>query len=776
MAKQSKSSGKEDLLQTLGDFTSKENWDKFFSIRGSDDSFEWYADWPNLQNPLLSQLSNFKEEKSIQILIPGCGNSKLSENLYDAGFHGITNIDFSKVVISDMLRRNVRTRPDMRWRVMDMTHMQFTDDTFDAVVDKGGLDALMEPELGPSLGTQYISEVKRVLKPGGKFACLTLAESHVLGLLFSKFRFGWNMSVHAIPHEPSNKPSFRTFMVVVEKERSTMLHQITSSFDHSSLDCDINQRRGLVEALETENRTRSECSSGADILYSLEDLQLGAGGDLKQLIPGRRLQLFLGEEKQSKFSYKAVLLDAQQQAEEFNFHCGVLLVPENRTHEWIFTSEEGQWTVVESSKAARLIMVLLDSRHSHVGIDDIQKDLSPLVKNLAPGKHEDGPQIPFMMANDGIKQRNVVHQVTSAMSGPIIVEDVIYEKSDASPSGHTSKDMGFRRLIFQRSLGLVQSEAFLCGEGFIQNNSGEMDRKKPNSISKSKKKVSQRRNSSSVPLGDESKKQLMVNHQSLASAYHMGIIDGFALIASTLQNMESSNRMAKTVIIGLGGGLLPMFLRLRMPCLSIEVVELDPVVVRLARDYFGFVEDKQLRVHVADGIEFVKEVANNTTSCSATIKHETKDSVPNEKLSSSNGNSNYIVGDKETTKIDVLIIDVDSADSSSGMSCPHPDFVNESFLVSVKESLSEGGLFAINLVSRSTAIRKMVISRLKAVFHHLYSFQLEEDVNEVLFALPTDLCANDTDAGPKLRNLLKTAQAENCQPIAEIRKEMICLK
>ncbi|GMP55535.1 hypothetical protein CsSME_00020326 [Camellia sinensis var. sinensis] len=125
----------EELLKTLGDFTSKENWDKFFTIRGSDDSFEWYADWPQLRAPLFSHLcpnSNTQtpppdaagSSASVQILVPGCGNSKLSEYLYDAGFRCITNIDFSKVAISDMLRRNVRSRPDMRWRVMDMTCMQ----------------------------------------------------------------------------------------------------------------------------------------------------------------------------------------------------------------------------------------------------------------------------------------------------------------------------------------------------------------------------------------------------------------------------------------------------------------------------------------------------------------------------------------------------------------------------------------------------------------------------------------------------------------------------
>ncbi|KAM7485887.1 hypothetical protein LguiA_001896 [Lonicera macranthoides] len=129
----------EELLKTLGDFTSKDNWDKFFSIRGTDDSFEWYADWPQLRHPLLSHLSTHEPpdssstsaaggeveaSSSAQILVPGCRNSRLSEHLYDAGFRDISNIDFSKVVISEMLRRNVRLRPGMRWRVMDMTSMQ----------------------------------------------------------------------------------------------------------------------------------------------------------------------------------------------------------------------------------------------------------------------------------------------------------------------------------------------------------------------------------------------------------------------------------------------------------------------------------------------------------------------------------------------------------------------------------------------------------------------------------------------------------------------------
>ncbi|KAM7254914.1 hypothetical protein ACFE04_020155 [Oxalis oulophora] len=64
---------------------------------------------------------------------------------------------------------------------------KFEDETFYVVLDKGGLDALMEPSLGPILGNQYLLEVKKVLKSGVKFVSLTLVESHVVGDLGQTF-------------------------------------------------------------------------------------------------------------------------------------------------------------------------------------------------------------------------------------------------------------------------------------------------------------------------------------------------------------------------------------------------------------------------------------------------------------------------------------------------------------------------------------------------------------------------------------------------------------
>lgn len=84
---------------------------------------------------------------------------------------------------------------------------------------------------------------------------------------------------------------------------------------------------GLREALQNENEIRKQYSSSSDILYSLEDLQLGVGGELTKLSQGRRLQLTLGGQGDSRFSYRTVVLDAEEQSDPFTYHCGIFIVP-----------------------------------------------------------------------------------------------------------------------------------------------------------------------------------------------------------------------------------------------------------------------------------------------------------------------------------------------------------------------------------------------------------------------------------------------------------------
>ena len=61
------------------------------------------------------------------------------------------------------------------------------------------------------------------------------------------------------------------------------------------------------------------------------------------------------------------------------------------------------------------------------------------------------------------------------------------------------------------------------------------------------------------------------------------------------------------LVIGLGGGTIPSFLRKRFPQMRIDVVDIDPGVVAVAKSHFGFREDELMHAHVEDGRRFVEQ-------------------------------------------------------------------------------------------------------------------------------------------------------------------------
>jgi len=64
----------------------------------------------------------------------------------------------------------------------------------------------------------------------------------------------------------------------------------------------------------------------------------------------------------------------------------------------------------------------------------------------------------------------------------------------------------------------------------------------------------------------------------------------------------------RVLIIGLGGGTLPSALQKILPDATIDTVEIDPAVVRVATKYFGFMPGRQTTVFEADGRVFVKRM------------------------------------------------------------------------------------------------------------------------------------------------------------------------
>lgn len=65
----------------------------------------------------------------------------------------------------------------------------------------------------------------------------------------------------------------------------------------------------------------------------------------------------------------------------------------------------------------------------------------------------------------------------------------------------------------------------------------------------------------------------------------------------------------RVLVVGLGGGAMPMFLRRLFPDATIDAVEIDPAVIKVARRFFDFREDRRLHAFAADGRAFVEKSA-----------------------------------------------------------------------------------------------------------------------------------------------------------------------
>ena len=186
------------LPRSNADFGTKTYWNSFFKKRGKK-AFEWYGEYLELSS-ILGKYIKTKGKITTKnllycniinvpfldnILMVGCGNSKLSNDLFTVGYRKMTNIDLSEVVIEQMQK----AFPNQKWVREDATKTSFPEQSFSVVLDKGTLDALSnnDSEEIKELVTQYFSEVKRVLKQGGRFVCISLLQEHILSQLLEFF-------------------------------------------------------------------------------------------------------------------------------------------------------------------------------------------------------------------------------------------------------------------------------------------------------------------------------------------------------------------------------------------------------------------------------------------------------------------------------------------------------------------------------------------------------------------------------------------------------------
>eukprot|EP00750_Incisomonas_marina_P000064 INCI10042.1.p1 GENE.INCI10042.1~~INCI10042.1.p1 ORF type:complete len:457 (-),score=76.50 INCI10042.1:1147-2517(-) len=145
-------------------YSSVSYWDKRYASLVM--TYDWLVGYGSLAATVEKYLS-----KTDKILVPGCGNSEFSFELYDHGFEYTMSIDNSAVVIEQMQMRQ-GDRPNMAFEVVDVCETRYVDHMFDVVFDKSLYDCLLCGAI--SNVRQYLAEMNRVLKLSGLFIALSL--------------------------------------------------------------------------------------------------------------------------------------------------------------------------------------------------------------------------------------------------------------------------------------------------------------------------------------------------------------------------------------------------------------------------------------------------------------------------------------------------------------------------------------------------------------------------------------------------------------------------
>ena len=150
---------------------------------------------------------------------------------------------------------------------------------------------------------------------------------------------------------------------------------------------------------------------------------------------------------------------------------------------------------------------------------------------------------------------------------------------------------------------------------------------------------------------------------------------------------------SRLLMIGLGGGVLPRFLSEVYPDLEMDVVEVDPRVTELARQFFNFKESLNLRVFEDDGRAFVKQ---------------------------------------QRRKYDLVILD-----AFKGGSVPY-HLKTAEFYQEIAQSLTEEGILVTNLYGKSNALKPRDQKTLETVFDKVFLFEDAERVATACVAILKD--------------------------------------
>ena len=159
----------------MPNYGEKKYWvERYESEKGK--TFDWLEDYESLK-PMIKDLGIKKDDFILNV---GCGNSEFSEKMYNDGFKNNYNIDICPNVINFMKERN-KEKTNLIYKEMDARNMKdFNDETFDLVIDKSTLDALLCGEDAFVNVALLTKEISRILKTGGIYFIISYGRLNIV--------------------------------------------------------------------------------------------------------------------------------------------------------------------------------------------------------------------------------------------------------------------------------------------------------------------------------------------------------------------------------------------------------------------------------------------------------------------------------------------------------------------------------------------------------------------------------------------------------------------
>lgn len=194
-------------------YSSLDYWNNRYE---SEKTYDWFTSYASFRHIIQTTVKT-----TDRILILGCGNSTLSECMYKDGYCHIVNTDYSPVVIQNM-KNHCDVCAAMEWIVMDVRDVTFPKESFDVVIEKGVLDALLVDKKDPwhpsmestMIMDSILTQISEILKNGGRFVSITFDQPHFRRKLYEKPQFQWLLNNYAIGE------TFHYYIYVMKKSKS----------------------------------------------------------------------------------------------------------------------------------------------------------------------------------------------------------------------------------------------------------------------------------------------------------------------------------------------------------------------------------------------------------------------------------------------------------------------------------------------------------------------------------------------------------------------------